>query len=266
MDEQAKPSDIDEYREWLANVHKVDIRSETLATHYRSVSARIKLDLESNPFWNGLLRQLPEINDSYALSTGHPLLRDFLLPLDVKTFDSFFSKTFRMNVVRNERWPRPPTEEGWLLPPVWYEQVRDIVRTQLFVRYLDGIEVVLEGLSAFATSQNISCFFQMEAKEQGYYAGHFYFCLPFEIPRMNWDTEIRRIWVEVQIATQLQEVLRELLHTFYERRREQIVQPDERKWQWDFRSNEFAVNYLGHILHYVEGTIVDIRDNERERL
>ncbi|KKK63816.1 hypothetical protein LCGC14_2990500, partial [marine sediment metagenome] len=32
------------------------------------------------------------------------------------------------------------------------------------------------------------------------------------------------------------------------------------KWQWDYRSDEFAANYLGHILHYVEGMIIDVRD------
>jgi hypothetical protein len=30
-----------------------------------------------------------------------------------------------------------------------------------------------------------------------------------------------------------------------------------------YKSDEFAINYLGHILHYLEGTIVEIRDKGR---
>ena len=65
--------------------------------------------------------------------------------------------------------------------------------------------------------------------------------------------------VEIQITTQLQEVIRRLLHKYYERQRSGRSTSDL-KWQWDYKSDEFAANYLGHILHYVEGMIMDVRD------
>ena len=36
------------------------------------------------------------------------------------------------------------------------------------------------------------------------------------------------------------------------------------KWQWDYKSDEFSANYLGHILHYVEGMIVEIREKQKK--
>ena len=37
------------------------------------------------------------------------------------------------------------------------------------------------------------------------------------------------------------------------------------KWQWNYKGDEFTANYLGHILHYVEGMIMEIRDKQEER-
>jgi hypothetical protein len=57
----------------------------------------------------------------------------------------------------------------------------------------------------------------------------------------------------------LQEVLRKLLHKYYEEKRKREKREDI-SWQWDYKSEEFAVNYLGHILHYIEGLILEVRD------
>jgi len=83
-----------------------------------------------------------------------------------------------------------------------------------------------------------------------------------EIPRITWDTETAEVSVELQITTQLQETIRRLLHKYYEQRRKQPSAGDV-KWQWDFRNDEFAANYLGHILHYVEGMIMEIREKQK---
>jgi hypothetical protein len=31
-----------------------------------------------------------------------------------------------------------------------------------------------------------------------------------------------------------------------------------------YRTEEFRANYLGHILHYIEGMIIDIRDKQKK--
>lgn len=71
--------------------------------------------------------------------------------------------------------------------------------------------------------------------------------------------------IEIQITTQLQEVIRSLLHKYYEDRRKG-VEAEGTKWQWDYKSDEFVANYLGHILHYVEGMIMDIREKQRKEI
>jgi hypothetical protein len=96
----------------------------------------------------------------------------------------------------------------------------------------------------------------------GYYAGHLYFEMPIEIPKTTFDTEIIRMSFEIQITTQIHEVIRQLLHQHFERRR---ISPPERPgvWQWNHGSEEFITNYLGHMLHFVDGMIVDLRDRAR---
>jgi hypothetical protein len=54
-----------------------------------------------------------------------------------------------------------------------------------------------------------------------------------------------------------------MLHLHYEKRREQRAGPESDAWKWDYKSDEFSTNYLGHILHYLEGVIVEIRNKPR---
>lgn len=56
-----------------------------------------------------------------------------------------------------------------------------------------------------------------------------------------------------------------MLHKYYEDKRKGIREEDI-KWQWDYKSDEFATNYLGHILHYVEGMIMEIREKQKEEI
>ncbi len=63
------------------------------------------------------------------------------------------------------------------------------------------------------------------------------------------------------MTTQLQEVIRRLLHTYYEDKRQS--KKEQTKWQWNYNSDEFSANYLGHILHYVEGMIMEVREKQR---
>ncbi len=100
-----------------------------------------------------------------------------------------------------------------------------------------------------------------EAREEGYYAGHVYVMHQFEIPKYPFDTEIFATKVEIQITTQLQEIIRQLLHQYYEENRKATDKNEN--WQWQYKSNEFSANYLGHILHYLEGMIVEVRDELR---
>ncbi len=144
-------------------------------------------------------------------------------------------------------------------------RINDIVRTCFVAKYLDGVRFLVDSLETMSKNHGLSCRNYFVSGEDGYYAAHLYIRREFEIPRMTFDTDMIEIEIELQVTTQLQDVIRRLLHIHYETRREQHDAP-EGQWQWDYKSDEFATNYLGHILHYAEGMIVEVRDrNRREK-
>ncbi|MBU4374371.1 MAG: hypothetical protein KJ714_08055 [Euryarchaeota archaeon] len=203
-----KPKNIEEYKKWLKEQHKIEISDRT-QTYYNSVTSKIKSDFEKSEFWSQLTKNLKEYNDKYLVKSGYQLLiPNFTPELIIKSFDSFLLKTFRKNIIENNNWPESP-ENGWILPTNWYSQINDIIRTLIVVKYLDGVEFIINE------------------------------------------------------TTQLQEVIRKLLHKYYEERRKRITKEDI-KWQWNYKGDEFVANYLGHILHYVEGMIMEIRDKQKE--
>ena len=258
--QETKPKDIGGYKTWLKSRHQVEISLRT-HTYYDAVASKVAADFKVAPFWQALTSGLERINQQYYLDTNYYLFLGSSPPeVCTKPFDSFLLKTFRENVATNKNWPEPP-DRGWLLPDNWFTRINDIVRTYFVVKYLDGVNFVTEKLKALGNETHCPCSVDYEAKEEGYYAAHFYISFTCNIPREDWDTRKETISVELQITTQLQEVIRRLLHKFYERRRAEQPATDV-KWQWDYKSDEFAANYLGHILHYVEGMIMDVRDKK----
>lgn len=260
-----KPKDIDEYKKWLKEKHGIEILDRT-QTYYESVTSRIKQDLEKSNFWTQLTGSLREYDGEYLTKTGYPLLTPGFKPeLRIKPFGSFLLKTFRKNIIENKRWPDKP-EGGWVLPNNWYSGINDIIRTLFEVKYLDGVEFIISKVKSICEERNMGCRVFLEATEEGYYAAHLYTRQEFEIPKVTWDTERVDISIEIQITTQLQEIIRKLLHKYYEDRRKRLEREEGIKWQWNYRSDEFVANYLGHILHYVEGMIMEIREKQKEAI
>ncbi|NQE46709.1 hypothetical protein C5S31_11875 [ANME-1 cluster archaeon GoMg2] len=259
-----KPQNIDEYKKWLKEKHEFEISDRT-QTYYESVTGRIKHNLEKSDFWIQLTENLKKYDEDYLVKTGYSLLiPEFKPKIYIKSFDSFLLKTFRKNILENKRWPDEPEGE-WILPDSWCTKVNDIIRTLFVVKYLDGVEFMIDKIKSLCESRSMECRVFLEAREEGYYAAHVYTKREFEIPGVNWDTEKIDISIEIQITTQLQEVIRRLLHKYYEDKRKGIREEDI-KWQWDYKSDEFATNYLGHILHYVEGMIMEIREKQTEEI
>jgi hypothetical protein len=259
-----KPKDIDEYKKWLKEKHKIEISDKT-QKYYDSVASRIKLDLEKSDFWIQLTENLREYEGDYLAKTGYHLLtHGFELKLHKKTFDSFLLKTFRKNIIENKCWPDEP-KDRWVLPNNWYSRINDIIRTLFEVKYLDGVEFMISKVKSICEEHSMGCKVSLEATEEGYYAAHLYIRKEFEIPKVTWDTEWIDVSIEIQITTQIQEVIRKLLHKYYEETRKRLEKEDI-KWQWNYKSDEFVSNYLGHILHYVEGMIMEIREKQKEEI
>jgi hypothetical protein len=256
-----RPTSIAAYRTWLKDQFDVEITSQD-ATYHESLTLRFRQDFESGDFWAALMEDLTEFDAEYQVRTSYGLLmnKDESIRVLEKSFDSFLLKTFRKNIVENDAWPEAP-EGGWFLPSNWYERINDCVRTTLVVKYLDGVQYLESKLRELADRLDIPCTSQFEAKEEGYYAAHVYIRSTSVVPARDWQTLTLTPLVEIQVTTQLQDVIRRLLHRYYEDRR-QVEQPSM-KWQWEYRSDEFVANYLGHILHYVEGMIMDIREKQQ---
>lgn len=255
-----KPT-AEEYKKWLKDGQGVDINN-IIENNYESVTMKIKDQFERSKFWVDLTNDLKRMDQSYYINTkGYNLFMSAQPPeILIKSFDSFLLKTYRKNILENKNWPNEPAG-GWILPINWYSNINDIIRTAFVVKYIDGVEYMTNELEAYCEKYSLSHKVHFEARDEGYYAAHLYTRQVFEVPNVQWDTELINVSIELQVTTQLQDVIRRLLHKYYEDNRKK-VERDE-KWQWNYKSDEFAANYLGHILHYVEGMIIEIRDKEK---
>ena len=258
-----KPSSLNEYLKWFKDIHHVDISRKTV-NHYDAVALKVLNDFMACKFWKVLTSNMQNYNEKYLVKTSYPLFSGPAAApqLQMKEFNSFLLKTFRNNVVRNKNWPNPP-KNGWITPPAWLSQGNDIVRTCFVVKYLDGVEFLIEAIASLADEIGLECWKYYVAGDDGYYAAHVYVRQSYEVPSVEFDTEYIDVTVELQITSQLQEVIRKLLHKHFEIRRNRLDKPDI-EWQWDYKSDEFATNYLGHILHYVEGMIMEVRDRDKK--
>jgi hypothetical protein len=264
-----KPKTIDEYMKWLHKNHGIVV-SKQIRTHYETVSNKVSKDFLDSAFWKEFSqeRRMRDFDEKYKkLNENYPLVAKHDPPeLVTKSFDSFFLKTYRQNIINNNRWPDPPEwfdhEPGWLLPGNWLTRINDVVRTCFVVRYIDGVKFLVDQLKETCHKFDLSCRSYFVSGEDGYYAAHLYLRQRFEVSKISFDTELIEIEIELQITTQLQEVIRRLLHTHYEERRKRD-DSKQAQWQWEYKSDEFATNYLGHILHFVEGMIVEVRDRKK---
>jgi len=258
-----KPENKAEYFKWLKEYHGVTIEPKH-ARNYESVTNKIRRDFEELTFWKHFKENISSYNSEYFIQTGYNLFVDLKPPeILIKKFENFVDKTYRKNILENRKWPAEP-QRGWVLPQNWFSQINDIVRTMITVKYLDGVEFLINKFQDFFLTNGIQFHKFYEAREEGYYAVHLYMECEFEIENLEWDTQKTIVRIEFQITTQLQEVIKTLTHKYYEKRRN-MLRKDSEKWQWKYDSEEFTANYLGHILHYIEGMIMEIRNKQKEK-
>ncbi len=253
--EYVKPSDLDEYAEWLES--EFDVELAGLPEQHERVASALKSQFERSDFWKAFCSELSELGSAYYLRTGGFFFGAASDPIvTVKDWGPFWLKTYRRNVLENTRWPRPPSG-GWLLPQDWYREITDVIRTKVVVRYLDGISDVVRLIAEGARKARHGSHVAYQASEEGYYAAHIDVRRRFEIPRADFDTDRVSAAVEIQVTTQVKDVIAELLHRYYAVRRASA--PTDDMWQWDYLSDGFRSRYLGHMAHYLEGVIMDLR-------
>ena len=251
---------IKDFQEWFKKNLKITL-NESDKNHYKSASREIKEKFEKSNFWTEFTQSMPTLNKEYYFETDYYLYKDEYKPeIIIKPYQSLPDKTYRKNHLLNTNFPEAP-DNGWVTPNDWFETINDIVRTTLVVRYLDGVEFIIKKLKKLADDKNLKFNSNFEAKEEGYYAAHNYITMEFEIPTKTWATKKSHTQIEIKITTELQSNIERLIHKYYETNR-LSKRNRNKKWQWDYQSPEFSVNYLGHILHYVEGMIMEIRSKK----
>jgi hypothetical protein len=217
----------------------------------------------SGDVMSGILAALKEMSQHYA--GGNPTLLFYPsdriddLSLLQKPFRSTIDKIYRKNVLYNRSYPSAPPD-GFIEVVHLYENIDDLLRTRLVCKYMDGPKYVCEHLDTHCKAQGIASYFRELSTDAGYYAWHFYFQAPAEI-MINHIVEEKQIWVEIQITTQLAEVIGSLTHGLYEARRSGRLDTEGRGWKWDAGSQRFRSAYLGHGLHLLEGIIQTFKDD-----
>jgi len=256
-----KPSNINEFKEWLdmSLGFKID---DSYDYYYNTVVKKLKNDFEESDYWKKVSNELSEINDRYFMHKGVHLLTANETPkILMKSLDSLIIKAYRKNILNNDDFPNEPNG-GWITPDNWFESVKDIIRTTITVKYLDGVQFIVDELAGFSKNYGLNFTSSFEAREEGYYAAHSGVLFPSSIPDKDFSQINKNFNIEIQVTTQIQEIIKKLLHKHYEENRK-IKVPQDYKWQWDYKSPEFTSNYLGHIIQYIEGMIVEIRDKEK---
>lgn len=227
---------------------------------YRVDATAAQTGCQDHDFFKSLERTLLAIAQEYKVKTGARLfpIEEPRVDWKQKSFESALNKSYRLNVLKNKKFPEAP-KGGWLGPDRWFEAFEDIIRCQLVCRYLDGPGFVVERLEHAASNAGLVCTYDSVQHDRGYYAFHLYLKVPVGLFKST-----TTITVEIQLTTQLQDVVYDLTHGFYEDIR--LMEGADQKleaWKWEYTSARFKAGYLSHTLHLLEGLIAEVR---QERL
>ncbi|SOC48674.1 hypothetical protein SAMN05660748_1379 [Blastococcus aggregatus] len=252
--------DRSSYEEWLARVWTGD-RRELRRGRYLQQQRDLQKAFEESKFFLQLSNRLRDWSLDYEDRKGVPLFgAPPEIKLELKPWESFLSKTWRANVHNNPNWPAPPAD-GWLSPDCWFEGLWDVVRCRIVVRYLDGVQELADHMTSLGGEVGADVEVWTHAQDYGYYAMHVTVRQDFRVQTLNFEDEEERFSkIEIQLTTELQETIGSLTHGYFEKRREEKQDPDQ-KWQWNYQSPEFTPYYLGHMLHYLEGMIMRVRED-----
>lgn len=252
---------LDGYQSWLVEV--LNVRPATLTSAYYQTNAdRIRSSFLEDAFWVSIVASLRDINAKYLIEFKEDLFGNLHPEIVIKPFSSLLEKTYRKNVVLNQNWPDPP-EGGWYLPSNWFSRLGDIVRTTIAVRYIDGVNFLSEKVSEIASGIHVSCDQEFEAGMDGYYALHLCYRKDLTLVTEDWKAFDANVALEIQITTEVKRIVKSLLHVFYERSR--LSSPQGGNAMWDYKSDHFAASNLGHMVHYIEGMLVQLRDRQVEK-
>lgn len=188
--------------------------------------------------------------------------RDF--QLFVKSYPSIISKLFRQNVLSNRRFPQP-LKGGWIGPRNMFGRINDLVRSTIVCRHIDEPAKIAQEILKKTSTLGLKASARAQTKDEGYYAHHVYVSIPVSLVDEDWQQFSETLLLEIQITTEMQHMLYELTHRFYDRERNQSPK-DPHSWKWDYRSARFSASYLSHTLHLLEGMILQLYEDTEDHV
>ena len=238
---------------WYRNHKKQVVGKNHTLIHF----AYFYTEFQDHPFTKALSNSLDIWNNEYIKEKNHPLLMDVEIPpYNRKTYDSYLNKIYRQCYVENKNFPAPP-KRGWINDTNFLYKINDLVRNKISCKFIDGPELIAKKLKDLATTHGLRSEYSSRYYDDGYYAYHFYVYFPIDITTGPLACGPNEVAVEIQISTQLKEVMYEILHKFYADDRSKTVKDD---WKWDIGSLKFKSGYLSHTLHLLEAMIVELRN------
>ncbi len=251
------PKSIGQYPPWLRKTFDYRIREGR--AEYEALAAKLYTSFSESLLWSDISKSLQAMHDRYRIDTGYDLFYSIDVPqIKRKSWNAFLDKTYRFNFIK------AGGADAYRCPGDCYEIIDDVVRTCFVVKYLDGVEFVVSQLKRLSDKRGIKNRVEIKANDDGYYAYHFYALNAVDIPSIKGGMQTVSAWVEIQVTTQLQEVLRTFLHAIYEKSRVSVM-PNIIPWQWRYRDDEFFTNCLGHMLHSIEGLIMEVRRRSEDK-
>ncbi|MCI2238097.1 hypothetical protein MO973_09575 [Paenibacillus sp. TRM 82003] len=264
------------YQSMLTELRRVTgtdfARSES---RYRTFMTGVESGVQESKFFDALLdihaklsseRIVGSISSVEAWANGEQSFR--IVP---KTWPSVIDKLYRINIEENAQYSQPPlvptimesaqkkpaSMQRWITPECAHEVADDLIRTKFVVPFADGVVDVSERISAATNECGLPRFIRFHAKDSGYHARHHYILIP--VP--GYDGQETTVALEVKVLTKAQDTLGELTHLLYEKKRTgQLESVAKRKLAWQFESPDFLASYIGHAGHFVESSIVDLKN------
>ncbi|ACK66320.1 conserved hypothetical protein [Rippkaea orientalis PCC 8801] len=256
-----KPQTLTEYKDWCRESLQVDFDDERTQTRYEINLNNAYFKAINHNFIKTLNKQLEDWSNEYEIITNSQLLMNqSSLNLVRKPYESAIDKSFRINVLWNKSFPNEP-KKGWVTDKNLYSYFNDTIRGYLVCRFIDGPRFIAEQLTNYAKNLGLKSRFYSQERDEGYYAYHFYVTIDMSFVDESFREFKSELEIEIQLTTQLQEVLKSLTHQFYQTNRLKTNQNDS-KWKWEYQTNQFKVSYISHTLHLLESIILEIRDSK----
>jgi hypothetical protein len=212
-------------------------------------------DLTVSPFWSDTASELDKWRTEYHAVTGSTLLSQAKLPDFVsKSKESIIDKLQRKYPIDQIQ---DAFEGDYPIP-----KIGDLVRVRLTCSYLDGVEFLAGKLMDLAKSTGVSAIHEKQGKIEGYYAQHINITQDV-MRKVAGSSVIVKIECEIQIATDMSTKMWDTSHGLYERTRGQPIEAEN--WQWKHSDPRFISNQLGHLVHLVDGLLIQLRESTKFR-